>query len=817
MPDFSYQSIVYKTQAQIDAGLTDVPNGVSVVIVNTSGVVVGDGGMKVGEVVVPVTGVKNNLAATVAPVVANDSSQGYAVGSRWIDVTNDESYIATGVAVGAAEWSRTTVGTIAEVAGLQTALDAKEVIANKRTTFQSIPTDTAYPSEKLTKDGLDTKFTQGVSVAMSAGYPTATVARSFTLTGKTFSIAQLAETVFSGVDLNGSSILDTATGQYIQNTLNTSVANEVSCWFGVFETPYTKCVKVKFVNNGSNVDITATETAHWNTDVLTDSGWTITGGVPASRQSTGVPASSNAATGYGLEALTVLFAPVTTTKEIGLMSVTDKRRIDGFTSDLDLKAPLASPALTGVPTAPTASAGTSTTQLASTAFVTDSVIASQAGLDFKASVVTATTANITLSGTQAIDGVAVVAGNRVLVKNQTTASQNGIYDVAAGAWTRSSDANANNEVSAGMYAFVEGGTVNSGKSFVLTTTGNIVLGTTALSFSEFPNTSGKEDTSNKVTAFLSPTDTQYPSAKLTNDQLLLKQNISEKAQANGYASLGADSRVPAAQLPVSDSKLTYSDTDVSGNATVDAIAAVTQPTLTVASSVMNTSAFVSTISETHASTKWDDGTGALGTADATNKTSKTYGSNAFNPGNLSIRAAHVDSNSNQSQRSTVVVMRNRYNLAQTWADNAYPTATTARTIGTKAVETIATLDAVDALVSYELGGGYMGTGNTNTVPSATALASARNTWRTDIANEITFWALALDGLHTKAVKVKLTNHATAGINVNVIQSVYWDSTDVTASASWTTTTIPASSIAAEVSSGESANGYGLELMTLKLG
>lgn len=61
------------------------------------------------------------------------------------------------------------------------------------------------------------------------------------------------------------------------------------------------------------------------------------------------------------------------------------------------------------------------------------------GLTPKAPAVAATTANITLSGTQTIDTVAVVAGNRVLVKNQTLPAQNGIYVVAAGAWSRSAD------------------------------------------------------------------------------------------------------------------------------------------------------------------------------------------------------------------------------------------------------------------------------------------------------------------------------------------------------------------------------------------
>ena len=55
--------------------------------------------------------------------------------------------------------------------------------------------------------------------------------------------------------------------------------------------------------------------------------------------------------------------------------------------------------------------------------------------------VATTGANIVLSGTQTIDGVALAAGDRVLVKDQTAPSENGIYDVASGAWARSSDAN----------------------------------------------------------------------------------------------------------------------------------------------------------------------------------------------------------------------------------------------------------------------------------------------------------------------------------------------------------------------------------------
>jgi hypothetical protein len=106
-------------------------------------------------------------------------------------------------------------------------------------------------------------------------------------------------------------------------------------------------------------------------------------------------------------------------------------------------------------------------------------------LDIKDSVRAATTANITLSGAQTIDGVSVVAGDRVLVKDQSTASQNGIYVAAAGAWTRAADANISAEVTPGLFVFVEEGTANGDNGYVLTTNAPITLDTTALVFTQF--------------------------------------------------------------------------------------------------------------------------------------------------------------------------------------------------------------------------------------------------------------------------------------------------------------------------------------------
>jgi hypothetical protein len=113
------------------------------------------------------------------------------------------------------------------------------------------------------------------------------------------------------------------------------------------------------------------------------------------------------------------------------------------------------------------------------------VDATATGLDVKASVRAATTTSITLSGTQTIDGVALIAGDRVLVKNQGTGSENGIYVVAAGAWSRAADADASAEVSSGMFTFVEEGTSNADTGWILTTNNPITLGTTALTFTQF--------------------------------------------------------------------------------------------------------------------------------------------------------------------------------------------------------------------------------------------------------------------------------------------------------------------------------------------
>jgi phage-related tail fiber protein len=102
-----------------------------------------------------------------------------------------------------------------------------------------------------------------------------------------------------------------------------------------------------------------------------------------------------------------------------------------------------------------------------------------AGRDWKESVRAATTADITLSGAQTIDGVSVIAGDRVLVKNESSGADNGIYVAAAGAWSRAADADTAADLNPGATVSVEEGTVNGDKRFTLTTNLPFTLGTTA--------------------------------------------------------------------------------------------------------------------------------------------------------------------------------------------------------------------------------------------------------------------------------------------------------------------------------------------------
>ena len=177
--------------------------------------------------------------------------------------------------------------------------------------------------------------------------------------------------------------------------------------------------------------------------------------------------------------------------DINASAAIDQSKISGLTTDLGNKLALAGGTMTGaiaMGTNKITGLGTPTdgTDAATKSYVDTTV----QGIDWKASVKAATTANLTLASDlengDTLDGVTLATGDRVLVKDQSTGSQNGIYVVkASGAPDRSTDADEGAEVTANFAVFVEQGTVNADSGFTLTNNGAVTIGTTALAFTQF--------------------------------------------------------------------------------------------------------------------------------------------------------------------------------------------------------------------------------------------------------------------------------------------------------------------------------------------
>ena len=146
------------------------------------------------------------------------------------------------------------------------------------------------------------------------------------------------------------------------------------------------------------------------------------------------------------------------------------------------------------------------------------------GLDAKASCVAATTVSITLVGGQTIDGVTVVAGDRVLVKNQSSAAANGIYVVQTTSWTRSTDMDTWAEVP-NAYVWIETGTTQADTGWVCTSNAGGTLGTTAITWVQFAGAG-----SYTAGTGLTLTGTQFAIdstvATLTGSQTLTNKTIS---------------------------------------------------------------------------------------------------------------------------------------------------------------------------------------------------------------------------------------------------------------------------------------------------
>lgn len=191
------------------------------------------------------------------------------------------------------------------------------------------------------------------------------------------------------------------------------------------------------------------------------------------------------------------------------------------------------------------------------------VDAVKTGLDIKDSVKVATTANGTLSSAFAnnstVDGVTLATGDRILIKDQSTGSENGIYTVnASGAPTRATDFDANTEVTGGAFVFVEQGTANGDNGYVVTNNGTVNVGTDAIAFTQFSGagqitagdglTKGTGSTQNTINAVGSTTilveaDAIKVKSSATANQILLSSGSTSTQPTYGQLPLGNSNSV----------------------------------------------------------------------------------------------------------------------------------------------------------------------------------------------------------------------------------------------------------------------------------
>ena len=218
---------------------------------------------------------------------------------------------------------------------------------------------------------------------------------------------------------------------------------------------------------------------------------------------------------------------------------------------LDAKLALAGGTMTGALTL----SGDPTSDLhAATKQYVDSAVTN---INIHEAVKAATIANITLSGTQTIDGVAVIAGDRVLVKNQSTSSANGIYSVASGSWTRATDYNSVGEVSAGDFIFVTGGTVNANTGWVQTAVVS-TIGTDAISFTQF---SGAGTYTASTGLSLSGTSFAIDStvATLTGTQTLTNKTLTSPTLTTPTLGVATATSVNGTTIPTSKTLVVTTD------------------------------------------------------------------------------------------------------------------------------------------------------------------------------------------------------------------------------------------------------------------
>ena len=346
-----------------------------------------------------------------------------------------------------------------------------------------------------------------------------------------------------------------------------------------------------------------------------------------------------------------------------------------------------------------------------------------AGLDPKQSVVAATTAAINiandLQNTDTLDGVTLATGERVLVKDQSTGSENGIYIVvASGAGTRATDFDATAEVTAGAFFFVEEGTANANRGFVLQAKsggGSYTVGTDALVFSQFSGAgqitagSGLAKTGDSLDV-----NTDTTTIEVSSDALRIAASAAGNGLTGGGASALAVDVAAAGAIEISSDKLQVKlHSSVAGLAT-------TSDGLAVKSDIAGTGVtFTAGVLSADASNLAGSGAGGVtGTLPIANGgTGTTTAANARANGFL----AAGDSSSGSRSTSVPVLSRS---VAQTIGDGSATAYVVTHGLGTRDI----TIQVYDAS-SYDTVIADTVRTNTNACTVTFATAPSSNAYR----------------------------------------------------------------------------------------
>ncbi|MEM4385379.1 MAG: hypothetical protein QXD03_02390 [Candidatus Anstonellales archaeon] len=225
------------------------------------------------------------------------------------------------------------------------------------------------------------------------------------------------------------------------------------------------------------------------------------------------------------------------------------------------------------------------------------------GLRPKQSVRAATTGNITLSGTQTIDGVSLSAGDRVLVKDQTTQSQNGIYIVSTSNWTRATDADAWDEL-VSAFVFVEQGTTNADTAWVCTVDRGGTLGTTPVTWIKFAGSGAYQPIDPDLTAIANLTTTGV--IVRTGDGSATTRSVT--VSGSGISVTNGDGVSGNIQISINSSSSNTANTlvfrDASGNFSAGTITAALNGNATTASK-LQTARTISLTGDVTGSTSFD--------------------------------------------------------------------------------------------------------------------------------------------------------------------------------------------------------------------